>query len=79
MPTRAGIGIPAATTRAAGGGYRIAGLQPGSYKVKFTEGCGASGFATRWYKNARTQFGGRFVRVFAAKVTGGINQTLPRS
>ncbi|HEX2322112.1 MAG TPA: carboxypeptidase-like regulatory domain-containing protein [Streptosporangiaceae bacterium] len=79
VPTRGGIGIPAATTRAAGGSYRIADLQPGSYKVKFTDGCGANGFATRWYKNARTQVGGKFVRVSAASVTSDINQTLPRS
>jgi hypothetical protein len=78
VPVRGGIGIPTATTRAADGSYRIADLQPGSYKVEFTDGCGASGFATRWYKNARTEFGSRLVRVFAAKVTSGINQTLPR-
>lgn len=79
VPARGGIGIPAATTRAAGGSYRIIDLQPGSYKVKFTDGCGANGFATRWYKNARTQVGGKFVRVSAASITSGINQTLPRS
>ena len=50
----------------------------GPDKVKFTAGCGANGFATRWYKNARTEFGGRFVHVSAASVTSGINQTLPR-
>jgi hypothetical protein len=79
VPAHAGIGIPAATTRAARGDFRIADLQPGSYKIKFIEGCGASGFATRWYKNARTRSGGRFVHVSAASVTSGINQTLPRN
>jgi hypothetical protein len=72
------IGIPAAITGAAGGSYSIADLQPGSYKIKFTDGCGANGFATRWYKNAKTEFGGRFVHVTAAKVTSGIDQTLPK-
>ncbi|MDR2986872.1 MAG: carboxypeptidase regulatory-like domain-containing protein [Nocardiopsaceae bacterium] len=79
VPAHAGIGIPAATTRPARGDFRITDLQPGSYKIKFTEGCGASGFATRWYKNARTRSGGRFVHVSAARVTSGINQTLPRN
>jgi len=78
VPRQGGIGFPAAITGAAGGRYRLADLQPGTYKLKFTDGCGASGFATRWYKNARTEFGGRFVHVTAATVTGGINQTLPR-
>ncbi len=72
------IGIPTAITGAAGGSYRLTDLQPGTYKIKFTDGCGASGFATRWYKNARTEFGGRFVHVTAAKVTSGIDQSLPR-
>ena len=79
VPFQGGIGIPTATTRRARGDYRIADLQPGSYKIKFTAGCGANGFATRWYKNARTELGGRFVHDSAASVTSGINQTLPRS
>jgi hypothetical protein len=79
VPQLGGIGIPAAITGAAGGTYRLGDLQPGTYKIKFTAGCGANGFATRWYKNARTEFGGRFVHVNAASVTSGINQTLPRS
>ncbi|HEX5189528.1 MAG TPA: carboxypeptidase regulatory-like domain-containing protein [Streptosporangiaceae bacterium] len=78
VPQQPGIGIPTAISRAAGGAYRIGDLQPGAYKVKFTDGCGADGFATRWYKNARTKFGGRFVHVSAASVTSGINQTLPK-
>ena len=78
VPQAGGIGVPAAVTGAAGGGYRIADLQPGPYKIKFTAGCGASGFATRWYKNSKTEFGGRFVHVTAAKVTSGIDQSLPR-
>jgi hypothetical protein len=78
VPQQGGIGLPAAISGAAGGRYRLADLQPGTYKLKFTDGCGASGFATRWYKNARTELGGRFVHVTAATVTGGINQTLPR-
>ncbi len=78
VPQQPGFGIPTAISGAAGGTYRIGDLQPGAYKIKFTDGCGASGFATRWYKNARTEFGGRFVRVGAASVTSGINQTLPK-
>ena len=71
-------GIPAAVTAAAGGRYRIGDLQPGPYKLRFTAGCGATGYATRWYKNARTARAATVVRVSAAKVTTGIDATLPR-
>ena len=71
-------GVPTGVTVAAGGGYRIADLQPGRYKVRFAAGCDASGYATRWYKNARTSQGATVVRVSAAKVTTGIDATLPR-
>lgn len=71
-------GIPLGVT-AAGGSYRIGDLQPNSYLVRFTVGCGASGFATRWYKNAKTVTGAALVRVHAAAETTGINVTLPRS
>ena len=62
----------------ASGGYVIGDLQPGLYKVRFTTGCGASGYATRWYNHATTQRGARVILVRAAAVTSGINATLPR-
>ena len=71
-------GVPTGVTVAAGGGYRIADLQPGRYKVRFTVGCDATGYATRWFKDARTSQGATVVRVSAAKVTTGIDATLPR-
>ena len=72
------LGVPTAVTVAAGGSYRIGDLQPGRYKVRFGVGCGAAGYATRWYKNARTSQAAAIVRVGAAKVTTGIDATLPR-
>ncbi len=78
VPLAAGLGIPIGVTAAAGGSYRIGDLQPGRYKVMFTTGCGATGFATRWYKNARTSRQATVITVSAATVTGGINATLPR-
>ncbi len=78
VPLRGGIGVPVGVTAAVGGGYRIADLQPGPYKVEFTVGCGATGYATRWYKNARTSQAATVVKVSAAAVTTGINATLPR-
>jgi hypothetical protein len=72
-----GLGVPAGVTVAAGS-YRIGDLQPGPYKVRFTAGCGATGYATRWYKDARTSKSATVVKVSAATVTTGINTTLPR-
>jgi hypothetical protein len=73
-----GLGVSVGVTVAAGGSYRIGDLQPGPYKVRFTVGCGATGYATRWYKNARTSKSATVVKVSAATVTTGINAALPR-
>ncbi|HEX9066951.1 MAG TPA: carboxypeptidase regulatory-like domain-containing protein, partial [Streptosporangiaceae bacterium] len=77
-PMAGGLGIPVGVTSGAGGQYQITDLQPGQYKIRFAAGCGASGWATRWYKNARTEVGGTVVRVHPAAVTTGIDATLPR-
>jgi len=77
VPVAGGLGVPAGVT-AAGGGYRIGDLQPGRYVVRFTTGCGASGYATRWYKNAPTRSGATVIAVRAAHVTRGISVTLHR-
>ena len=74
----ASLGVPTGVSLAAGGSYRIGDLQPGPYKVRFTDGCGATGYATRWYKNARTIQAAAIVKVSAATVTTGIDATLPR-
>ena len=66
------VGITAA------GRYQIAGLQPGTYRVKFTSGCGATGYATRWYRGARTAGGATPVVVRADATTANVNGKLPR-
>ncbi len=78
VPQRPGLGIPVGVTGPAAGRYRINDLQPGAYKVRFTVGCGATGYATRWYKNARTRQGATIVIVKAATVISGIDISLPR-
>lgn len=73
------LGGPSAVVAVTGKhGYRIAGLQPGNYKIEFTTGCGASGFGTRWYKNSKTLAGGTTVTVKAGQTTAGIDGKLPR-
>ena len=36
----------------AAAGTRVTGLAPGRYRVRFSSGCGASGYATQWWKDA---------------------------
>ena len=72
VPLRAGLGIPAGVT-VTGGTYRIGDLQPGRYQVRFTSGCGATGYAARWYKNVPARAGATVVVVRPARVTAGIN------
>jgi hypothetical protein len=49
-----GLGRGAAPVIAvtAGGGYTLGYLTPGRYRVEFSSGCGAVGYATQWWKNA---------------------------
>src|SRR5262249_26455166 len=75
VPLRAGLGIPAGVPVTAGTS-RIGDLQPGRYLVRFTSGCGATGYAARWYKNAPARAGATLVIVRPARVTAGINVTL---
>jgi hypothetical protein len=54
-----------------GGHYTITVPAPGRYKVEFRPGCGASGFATQWWKGATSRSAARVITVPArAEVTG---------
>ena len=53
------------------GSYTLAGMQPGRYKVKFTTGCGSSGFATQWWDHVASAPAATVITVGAgAKVQG---------
>jgi Carboxypeptidase regulatory-like domain len=60
----------------AGGTYEIGFLAPGSYIVKFSSGCGATGYATQWYDNAGSAAMAKPVSVSAGAETGSVNATL---
>ena len=75
VPRSGAAAVMAVTTRAC---YRLIDLVPGGYKVRFEPGCGASGYATRWYKNARASSHPTVVQVTAGQSTAGIGSTLPR-
>jgi hypothetical protein len=58
------------------GGYALAHVQPGTYKVKFSVGCGATGFATQWWQHASTATSATVITVGAGATVTGINATL---
>jgi Carboxypeptidase regulatory-like domain len=62
----------------AGGAYQIGDLQPGRYKVEFTTGCGAAGYATRWFTKATSRRQATVIVVKAGQTSNGIDGTLPR-
>jgi hypothetical protein len=74
--------VPQAAGRAAsftvtgGGRYSLIGLAPGRYLVRFSSGCGASGYATQWWKNAGSAARATIVAVRASGTTSGVNAAL---
>ncbi len=59
------------------GSYTLAGMQPGRYKVKFTAGCGDSGFRTQWWDGAASAAAATVITVGAGGTVQGIDATLP--
>lgn len=60
------------------GGYSIASLAPGPYKIKFSAGCGASGHPTQWWDGAGSAAKATIINVVPATVIAGINATLQK-
>jgi hypothetical protein len=58
------------------GGYSLVGLQPGTYKVKFSVGCGDSGFATQWWHGASSASAATAITVGGGATVTGIDATL---
>ncbi|HEY2078018.1 MAG TPA: hypothetical protein VGH53_16930, partial [Streptosporangiaceae bacterium] len=74
----AGSALPVlAVTRS--GGYTLADLTPGRYKVKFSAGCGAAGYVTQWWQQKTSQKTATVIRVGSGQDTSGISATLGKS
>jgi hypothetical protein len=74
----AGSALPVvAVTRSSG--YTLADLVPGRYKVKFSAGCGAVGYATQWWKQTASQKTATVIRVGPGQDKSGISATLGKS
>jgi hypothetical protein len=61
------------------GGYTLAELLPGDYKVRFSSGCGATGYATQWNGGAASQAAANPIPVGAGQTQSGINANLSKS
>jgi hypothetical protein len=58
------------------GGYSILGLQPGTYQVEFSSGCGISGYRPQWWQNKNSAGQVNLVTVKSGATTKGISATL---
>jgi Carboxypeptidase regulatory-like domain len=67
---------PVYSVTSSAGGYSISDLPAGQYQVEFSSGCGASGYLTQWWKDARTRQAAAFVTVSAGTTTTGIGARL---
>ena len=75
--TNASASQPAAVgISGSAGSYQIGYLPPGSYIVKFSSGCGATGYAAQWYDDATSAATATPVTVPAGGTVGSINATL---
>lgn len=67
---------PVVTVSGAGGTYSLIGLAPSNYRVKFSSGCGASGYLTQWWNGKASAAAANTVKVATATTTTGINASL---
>jgi protocatechuate 3,4-dioxygenase beta subunit len=68
---------PVIGVTASDGGYSLVDLLPGQYQVRFSVGCGASGFGDQWWDNASSQSSATTITVAANGDVTGINASLP--
>ncbi len=73
-----GDGSPRIVAVSGPGGYTLADLPPGRYKVEFSSGCGATGYASQWWKAAASQAAATVVTIGFGQDVSGISATLKR-
>jgi hypothetical protein len=76
VPAGAALPVVAVTGTS---GYTMADLVPGRYKVEFTSGCGTTGYATQWWKDAASQKAATVITVGPSQDVSGISATLSKS
>ena len=73
-----GAGVPPVVAVSRPGGYALADLLPGRYKVEFSSGCGAVGYASQWWNGASSKATAKVIRVVAGQDVSGISARLRR-
>jgi hypothetical protein len=58
------------------GSYSLLEIQPGRYKLKFSTGCGDSGFKTQWWQNVASRATATVITVGAGAAVTGIDAAL---
>ncbi len=68
---------PVIAVSASDGSYSLIDLLPGQYHVRFSIGCGDSGFATQWWQQATSEQSATTINVSANGTVTGIDASLP--
>jgi hypothetical protein len=71
-----GESFPIVAVSGTDGGYTVPNVVPGGYKVEFSTGCGATGYASQWYPNSPGPGGATTVPVAAGENVTAINAVL---
>jgi Carboxypeptidase regulatory-like domain len=69
-------GSPPVTAVSRSGGYTLTDLTPGAYKVRFSPGCGATGYARQWWQDASSAAAATAISVGAGQVVSDISATM---
>jgi hypothetical protein len=77
VPLSAGVSLPVVAVSGTTG-YTLADLLPGQYKVRFSSGCGAVGYATQWWPAVASRQAARVITVGANQTVSGISATLSK-
>jgi hypothetical protein len=70
-------GPPGFVSTGAGGTYTLGGLNPGTYIVEFSDGCGQTGsYSAEYYKNQAAEWQATWLSVSAGQTVTGINASM---
>jgi len=78
VPLTAGVSLPVVAVTGTTG-YTLTDLLPGKYKVRFSAGCGAVGYATQWWPGVASRKVATGITVGASQTVSDINATLSKS
>jgi len=71
-------GLPVYAVTGSTGSYSIIDLPPGTYRVQFSAGCGATGYRTQWWNDASSIIAAAPIMVTTGTTTTGISAVLQK-